>query len=958
MSSSSLPGSVTVEGWVELGGRTVEGWLELEVITDRGREVEACTNEAWSENIHVESGARTEMGGNTATSGLYAMSTAQDDIPLLETTEDFDAACRSIKKTLAYPKKLAMEGQLGVSRQRTLLNEAAKVALKASVLIFCSEAGTFNEQHLGILLYKFLEECIQQGTNSPDFDLNCDFLQQDIYLEHVLEYHKPLLTIENAPRRPQPSTPASTLIPTSREKFSPPIGGQREPSTRTGSSIGSGAGKRKHVPSEDEDSGGVVDARPGARPKGQPISKPDAKRARSQARGSGMVSSTGITRTSSTGRSSQKRLADAINFVAEAATFANGLDGMDAGAGKVEERARARKKEKEREVEMEVEGDHKMEEGPPDEGEGMGGGALKEKGKKPRGTDQEKGQEKPEVKASAKGKGKLAKEDIKWNGVEGVNRCERCVSAKQKVCLRPAPGSTSNGIPVTACKSCKEKKTKCQWLVEGKTDNVINTDEEEEVSLSPPAKEASSSRHGGSKGSKPTQQLATKGTQIDGGPPNGQGGPTEPQVPAQGPPNTAIQVVPGMTIQRRPAIVVPVGADSDMTHEHPYDAVGILSKRISEREQAGREDTARLDALIHRLTQEPILTHDDYERIKKELGDLERRWIDHNTRLQELKKEVKSVLNLKNRIGEVETEMKRQAHIVNQFQFTKGSAVDPIVFEVVKDDIDKMKERAGRVREDVKEIKVGAGKMKQDVTSLQNNVSRVENELSDLRRGQEAMRNEREASLRISDGDVQGLHERVNKLLEHQKDHAKTTLNLSAQQQRSILEILQQIEEIQGVPELASTQGSDMSTVGGEASLFSISGRLRDLENNTLEALREASTQRRQEIEEMEQRIGDTLQDVLDKLKVLPEVMLAMKGITEKLAALETQVNNLNFSVYTHDGMYLGPAMVGPSGPPSPTARAELDNPPLTSKGPTAGPLQHPTSNTRTPLADKTSAEG
>lgn len=396
----------------------------------------------------------------------------------------------------------------------------AKVALKASVLIFCSEAGTFNEQHLGILLYKFLEECIQQGTNSPDFDLNCDFLQQDIYLEHVLEYHKPPLTIENAPRRPHPSTPASTLIPTSREKFGPPIGGQREPSTRTGSSVGSGAGKRKHVPSEDEDSGGVVDARPGARPKGQPISKPDAKRARSQARGSGMVSSTSITRTSSTGRSSQKRLADAINFVAEAATFANGLDGMDAGAGKSKKglgqgqsgglSIKARKKEKEREVEMEVEGDHEMEEGPPDEGEGMGGKALKGKGKKPRGTDQEKGQEKPEVKASAKGKGKLAKENIKWNGVEGVNRCERCVSAKQKVCLRPAPGSTSNGIPVTACKSCKEKKTKCQWLVEGKTDNVINTDEEEEVSPSPPAKEASGSRHGGSKGSKPTVRPRTR----------------------------------------------------------------------------------------------------------------------------------------------------------------------------------------------------------------------------------------------------------------------------------------------------------------------------------------------------------------------------------------------------------------------------------------------------------------
>jgi hypothetical protein len=233
-----------------------------------------------------------------------------------------------------------------------------------------------------------------------------------------------------------------------------------------------------------------------------------------------MVSSTSITRTSSTGRSSQKRLADAINFVAEAATFANGLDGMDAGAGKSKKglgqgqsgglSIKARKKEKEREVEMEVEGDHEMEEGPPDEGEGMGGKALKGKGKKPRGTDQEKGQEKPEVKASAKGKGKLAKENIKWNGVEGVNRCERCVSAKQKVCLRPAPGSTSNGIPVTACKSCKEKKTKCQWLVEGKTDNVINTDEEEEVSPSPPAKEASGSRHGGSKGSKPTVRPRTR----------------------------------------------------------------------------------------------------------------------------------------------------------------------------------------------------------------------------------------------------------------------------------------------------------------------------------------------------------------------------------------------------------------------------------------------------------------
>ncbi|TEB24149.1 hypothetical protein FA13DRAFT_1797513 [Coprinellus micaceus] len=629
--------------------------------------------------------------------------------------------------------------------------------------------------------------------------------------------------------------------------------------------------------------------------------------------------------------------------------------------------------------------------GPADEGEVEGGKPSKGKEKKAKGKEQEMGQEKPEVKAPPKGR-KPVKENIKWVSVTGDARCGRCVSMNL-CCLRPAHGSTSNGIAVTACKVCKEKKSKCMWGVEGETDNNIAAaaadDDDEEVALSPLADKASGSWRGTVKGLNPTgrprthsqsraweespeplevddtdfqlglqQQLATQKTQPIVKPPNRQPE-TKRQVPrVQGPPNRAPEVVSGITIQRRPAVSVPVGADSDLTHEHPYDSVGLLSKRIAEREQAGREDAARLDALIHQLTQHPILTRDDYERINGELADLQKRWLDNSTRVLDLKAQVRPLPLLEDRIKEVEKEMKRQTNIVNKFQFTMGTAVDPIVFEVMKEDIDEMKEKAGRIREDVKGIKEGTGKMRQDVVSVQqglstirSNVSRVEGDLADLWRLQEAMQNEKEAALRISDGDVQALHKRVNELLKRQSEASNTTSNLTAQQQRSILEILEQIEEIRGDPEPASTQGSNTSTIGDRTSLFSITGRLRDLENNTLEALKEVSTERRQETGEMERKIGETLQGILDKLKVLPEVMSAMKGITEKLATLETQVNNVSFSVYTHDAMYSGSGIAGPSGPPSPATRPEPDDSPPASKGLSNVPLQHPTSNTRTPLA-------
>ncbi|TEB24150.1 hypothetical protein FA13DRAFT_1797514 [Coprinellus micaceus] len=247
------------------------------------------------------------------------MSTVQDNIQPIKTTAEFDEACKAIERILAYPKKLIVEGELGLSRRRDLVNQVA------SVLTFCSEAGTFHEGHLGLLLYNFLEECIQQEPVGPEFDLDCAFLQQELYVDHVRQYHKPPLTLENAPQRPRPSTAVSAIIPTSQQKFGPPIGARREPSTRTGSSIGSGGGKRKHIPSEDED-GVVDDDRPAARPKGKSISKPNAKRARSQAGGLGVAPSTSITGPSSAGGSSQDQLAQAINYVAEAATFVEGLD--------------------------------------------------------------------------------------------------------------------------------------------------------------------------------------------------------------------------------------------------------------------------------------------------------------------------------------------------------------------------------------------------------------------------------------------------------------------------------------------------------------------------------------------------------------------------------------------------------------------------------------------------------
>jgi hypothetical protein len=229
----------------------------------------------------------------------------------------------------------------------------------------------------------------------------------------------------------------------------------------------------------------------------------------------GVAPSTSITGPSSAGGSSQDQLAQAINYVAEAATFVEGLDkeavarkskkgvgrGQSGGAS-----TKGKKKEKEREVV----GDHEM--GPADEGEVEGGKPSKGKEKKAKGKEQEMGQEKPEVKAPPKGR-KPAKENIKWVSVTGDARCGRCVSMNL-CCLRPAHGSTSNGIAVTACKVCKEKKSKCMWGVEGETDNNIAAaaadDDDEEVALSPLADKASGSRRGTVKGLNPTGRPRTR----------------------------------------------------------------------------------------------------------------------------------------------------------------------------------------------------------------------------------------------------------------------------------------------------------------------------------------------------------------------------------------------------------------------------------------------------------------
>jgi hypothetical protein len=57
------------------------------------------------------------------------MSTVQDDIQPIKTTAEFDEACKAIERILAYPKKLIVEGELGLSRRRDLVNQAVRGGL-------------------------------------------------------------------------------------------------------------------------------------------------------------------------------------------------------------------------------------------------------------------------------------------------------------------------------------------------------------------------------------------------------------------------------------------------------------------------------------------------------------------------------------------------------------------------------------------------------------------------------------------------------------------------------------------------------------------------------------------------------------------------------------------------------------------------------------------------------------
>ncbi|TEB21103.1 hypothetical protein FA13DRAFT_1800335 [Coprinellus micaceus] len=838
--------------------------------------------------------------------------------PLQPAKDDYERDCDWLEEVLAAPDHLRAPEQVDL--------RATVVQTVARVLDYCLKTSTYDDNNLGSILYDFLQECIQQKPNRTGFDLDCQFLGRQLYIEHAEEYRKvnagptpvavPKHTASGKPapsmnpgasvqvavsRKPsaKPSAlkrqdapdPVNTLVPGLR--VGPPIGARKETSTRTGSSVGSGT-KRKHAGTseeegdedeededeededeededeededeededeedeDEEDEDEDIEERPrSGRSLKKPLQQPSGC-ARSQLGASMKAMVPPVTHRSNSGPGASTLRSNPTGRGIIVGGKGASMEVRSASGSKAGVR-KAKKAKQEATTEGGEEGSTgkmaKAKETPPMEQKE--GGEKKAKAAKARGkAGKEAGVESKEKKARGKA-GKEAR--VEFEKKVGAERCSTCVTLNVEVCAQPLPGTTQNGALITACRTCKEKKLKCQphtsiGTTENDTPMKARAKRRRSVSAGPSRQTRSQSRaremseavevlenddefeRGLQQQIEAQQQLQTQvGGKVKQDVVSGTGSPKK----------ARRTTVPTVVVNRRPAIAVPLGSDVDLTHLGPYESIGQLSKRVSEHEGLIREHASRMDGMDHRVTQIPT------GKLVAGLSDVE-----------------------------AEVESLRSKH--------EGMLVD----------------------------------------------------LAHVRESQRKWEDERRAALTIAEGDIEKLHENIAGI---RMTHRRWTARRSP------------VEAIRGSQDDSSCD----ATLRESTTLESLSGRLEDLENNTLEALKTVKESGEKSRDPQTELLGE----ILRKLDILPTLIEKVNALQEKVNALETTLEatalQIPLSLYMTHPMVYGPATVSESNgaqlsnstePPVATAGTSIPSTPaLLPSTTTPLTIQHPTSEERT----------
>ncbi|TEB23533.1 hypothetical protein FA13DRAFT_1798013 [Coprinellus micaceus] len=808
--------------------------------------------------------------------------------PLQPAKDDYERDCDWLEEVLAAPDHLRAPEQVDL--------RATVVQTVARVLDYCLKTSTYDNDNLGSILYDFLQECIQQKPNRTGFDLDCQFLGRQLYIEHAEEYRKvnagptPVAVPKHtASGKPAPSTnpgasvqvavsrkpsakpsalkrqdapdPVNTLVPGLR--VGPPIGARKETSTRTGSSVGSGT-KRKHAGTseeegdedeedeDEEDEDEDVEERPrGGRSLKKPLQQPSG-RARSQLGASTKAMVPPVTHRSNSGPGASTLRSNptggGIIVGGKGASMEVGsASGSKAGVRK------AKKAKQEATTEGGEEGSTgktaKAKETPPTEQKE--GGEKKAKATKARGkAGKEAGVESKEKKARGKA-GKEAR--VEFEKKVGAERCSTCVTLNVEVCAQPLPGTTQNGALVTACRTCKEKKLKCQPHTSiGTTENdapmKARAKRRRSVSAGPSRQTRSQSRaremseavevlenddefeRGLQQQIEAQQQLQTQvGGKVKQDVVSGTGSPKK----------ARRTTVPTVVVNRRPAIAVPLGSDVDLTHSGPYESIGQLSKRVSEHEGLIREHASRMDGMDHRVTQIPT------GKLVAGLSDVE-----------------------------AEVESLRSKH--------EGMLVD-----------------LAHVRESQRKWE---DERRAALTIAEGDIEKLHENIAGIRTTQEM-------DSKTITSKIEKVNENIARLQQQHNDTAVATTENFGQYQRSLLEVVEQVEAIRG----SQDDSSGDATLREPTTLESLAGRLEDLENNTLEALKTVKESGEKSRDPQTELLGE----ILRKLDILPTLIEKVNALQEKVNALETTLEatalQIPLSLYMTHPMVYGPATVSES---------------------------------------------
>ncbi|TEB21139.1 hypothetical protein FA13DRAFT_1800251 [Coprinellus micaceus] len=837
--------------------------------------------------------------------------------PLQPAKDDYERDCDWLEEVLAAPDHLRAPEQVDLrATVRPDSGERSNVNFEA----IWAQALT-TTINLGSILYDFLQECIQQKPNRTGFDLDCQFLGRQLYIEHAEEYRKvnagptPVAVPKHtASGKPAPSTnpgasvqvavsrkpsakpsalkrqdapdPVNTLVPGLR--VGPPIGARKETSTRTGSSVGSGT-KRKHAGTseeegdedkedeDEEDEDEDVEERPrGGRSLKKPLQQPSGlglgrQRSAPNPTGGGIIVG---------GKGASMEVGSAL--------------GSKAGVRK------AKKAKQEATTEGGEEGSTgkmaKAKETPPTEQKE--GGEKKAKATKARGkAGKEAGVKSKEKKARGKA-GKEAR--VEFEKKVGAERCSTCVTLNVEVCAQPLPGTTQNGALVTACRTCKEKKLKCQPHTSiGTTENdapmKARAKRRRSVSAGPSRQTRSQSR---AREMSEAVEVLENDDEFERG--------LQQQIEAQQQLQTQVggkvkqdvvstpghrqsekarrTTVPTVVVNRRPAIAVPLGSDVDLTHLGPYESIGQLSKRVSEHEGLIREHASRMDGMDHRVTQIPT------GKLVAGLSDVE-----------------------------AEVESLRSKH--------EGMLVD--LAHVCESQRKWEDERRAA-------LTIAEG----DIEKLHENIAGI--------------RTTQEMDSKTITSKIEKVNENIARLQQQHNDTAVATTENFGQYQRSLLEVVEHVEAIRG----SQDDSSGDATLREPTTLESLTGRLEDLENNTLEALKTVKESGEKSRDPQTELLGE----ILRKLDILPTLIEKVNALQEKVNALETTLEatalQIPLSLYMTHPMVYGPAMVSESNgaqlsdstePPVATAGTSIPSTPaLLPSTTTPLTIQHPTSEERT----------